>query len=75
MKKYPIYFENSSGERRIIAEIETPEEVFKTINKFLDEHKFKSYYCRITDGDTEYCLDVGSHTEFFYVSKEIGKLI
>lgn len=62
-----LYFENSYGEERVVAEVKNEEEAFKEIHKFLDEHNFKSYYTRswMVDGRKKY--DVGSHTEFFYL--------
>ena len=62
-----LYFENSYGKRRIIAEPETEEEVYKEINKFCEDRNFKIYYIRSwqnKEGLKVY--DVGSHTEFFY---------
>ena len=41
-----LFFQNSRGEERVIAEPSNREEVNNEINKFLDEHKFKSYYTR-----------------------------
>ena len=63
-----LYFENSRGERRIIAEPKTEEEAMKEINKFCDDRNFKIYYVRCwmtPDGLKK--LDVGSHSEFFYL--------
>lgn len=70
---YNLYFENSKKERRVIAEVETKEDVWKEITKFLDEHNFKSYYSRLfKTHNNEWCIDVGSHTEFFYVSSDLN---
>ena len=41
------------------------EEVNKEINKFLDDHNFKSYYTRVWEENGRLVFDVGSHTEFF----------
>lgn len=73
MSSYPLYFSNSQGERRRIAFVSTPSEVFQAIEKFLEEHNYKSYYTRIyqTTG-MEWCIDVGSWSECFYVSVEIN---
>lgn len=63
-----LYFENSYGERRIIAEPETEEEVYKEMNKFCEDRNFKIYYTRswmTPDGLKK--LDVGSWSEFFYI--------
>ena len=62
-----LYFENSRGEERLIAECETVQEVHKEINKFLDEHNFKCYYTRSWGDDEGIALDVGSHSEFFRI--------
>jgi hypothetical protein len=63
-----LYFENSYGEERVIAEVVNEEEAYKEINKFCEERNFKIYYIRtwMSNGRKKY--DVGSHTEFFYTS-------
>ena len=66
-----LYFENSRGVRRIIAEPETEEEAWNKIDEFCHERRFHIYYVRTwktQDGATAY--DVGSHTEFFYLYDE-----
>lgn len=63
-----LYFENSHGQRRLIAEPRYQDEVWKEIHKFCEDRNFKIYYIRTNrtpDGLEEY--DVGSHTEFFYL--------
>ena len=63
-----LYFENSHGERRIIAEPQNEDEAWKEIHKFCKDRNFKIYYVRgwlTSDGAKAY--DVGSHTEFFYL--------
>lgn len=63
-----LYFENSYGKRRIIAEPQTEDEAYKGIYKFCEDRNFKIYYVRTwqtPDGAKAY--DVGSHTEFFYL--------
>jgi len=64
-----LFFENSRGEQRQIAE-GTPTECRQAMFTFLEEHNFKSYYQRETtllNGDVQ--IDVGSHTEFFYLKR------
>ena len=69
-----LYFENSYGESRVIAECQTEEDVSREIKKFIDnankgkpkDKKFKSYYTRTWDDDGKRWYDVGSHTEYFY---------
>lgn len=61
-----LYFENSRGERRIIAEPKTEEEADKEIDKFCEDRNFKIYYVRTwRDDDGLKWYDVGSHSEFF----------
>lgn len=63
-----LYFENSQGVERVIAEVANEEEAYKEINKFCEERNFEIYYVRtwMSNGRKKY--DVGSHTEFFYTS-------
>lgn len=66
-----LYFENSYGNRRIIAEPKTEQDAMKEIHKFCEDRDFKIYYVRshITpDGSKEY--DVGSWSEFFYLYED-----
>ena len=77
-----LWFGNSFGKRRVIADCATPAEVTKAINDFVDECNakkpkgqtpFKIYYTRVwqtDDGLVKY--DVGSHSEFFYWEGPIG---
>ena len=72
-----LYFRNSYGQERLIAECETTQEVTATINQFLADHNYKSYYTRIwyePEGtktpyyirtENRFVYDVGSWSEFF----------
>jgi hypothetical protein len=63
-----LYFENSYGERRIIAEPETEETAMEAIHAFCDERNFRIYYVRSwIDEEGFKVYDVGSHTEFFFL--------
>ena len=62
-----LIFQNRYGKERVIAEPNSKKEIIEEINKFLDEHNFKSYYTRVCYTGERLELDVGSHTEFFYV--------
>ena len=67
-----LYFRDSHGKRRLLAkDMQSKEEIWKHIQRFLDDHDFKSYYTRVwySDGFTWY--DVGSHTEFFLVDADM----
>ena len=64
-----LYFENSRKERRVIAEPETEEAAMEAIHAFCEERDFKIYYVRTwmtPDGLKKF--DVGSWSEFFYLS-------
>ena len=63
-----LYFRDSHGEKRLMAsDLQSKEEVWEHIQKFLDDHNFKSYYTRMWYADGYTWYDVGSHTEFFCV--------
>lgn len=65
-----LYFENSYGERRIIAEPETEETAMEAIHTFCDERNFRIYYVRNwIDNEGFKVYDVGSHTECFFLGK------
>ena len=63
-----LIFQNSRGEERVIAKPTNREEISKEINKFLDDHNFKSYYMNVCEDDNgRLRIDVGSWSEFFYI--------
>lgn len=62
-----LIFQNSFGEERVIAEPSNRKEAFKEINKFLNDHNYKSYYTNIHEVDGRLRIDVGSWSEFFYL--------
>ena len=70
-----LWFENSQGIRRQIADCDTWNDVSYCIKKFIEQAnenkpagapRFKSYYTRVWEEDGMTTIDVGSHTEFFY---------
>ena len=70
-----LWFENHNGEEREIAQVNTWDDVWQSINKFIDDcnarkpkgaNPFKSYYSRVWQSGERWKIDVGSHTEFFY---------
>ena len=80
--KINVYFENSRGKEHLLEtvedkaieisldEIENLKNSFKVITNFLNEHNFKSYYYNMHITPTgRLWVDVGSHTEFFYIEK------
>ena len=74
-----LYFENSNGISRQIADCHNEQDIFKEIHKFIDSHnknkpktkQFKSHYTRFWSENGKTWFDVGSHTEFFWVDKEL----
>ena len=65
-----LYFENSKGERRVIAEPTTEEEAMREIYKFCEDRNFKIYYTRswtTQEGLTQ--IDAGSWSEFFFIEQ------
>lgn len=72
-----LYFENSNGVSRQIAECHDEKEVMKEIHKFIDncnknkpkEKQFKSYYIRTWEEDNKKWYDMGSWSELFYTMK------
>lgn len=60
-----LYFKNSWGDYRLIAENVDWETALKLKNEFLEAHNFKSYYMRTWEVSEGTMMDVGSHTEFF----------
>ena len=64
-----LYFENSRGIKRLIHEGDE-KSCWIAKQVFLDDHNFKSYYTRIWEVDNGVRkLDVGSYSEFFYLSE------
>ena len=67
-----LYFENSKGERRIIAEPKSRDGALEMIHAFCEERNFTIYYIRTwrvnegVDAGAD-VFDVGSHSEFFYL--------
>ena len=66
-----LYFQNSQGKLRLIAQPGTDKECNAAINKFLNKHNFKSYYTRCwIDKEGNKWFDVGSYTEFFICTEK-----
>lgn len=77
LKKYKIFFKRSNGEYVDLGFFEK-EKCLSVINKFLEERNFKSYYVRIIKKEEGIeWLDVGSHTEFFYlvIDEKVNKFL
>lgn len=68
-----LYFRSSKNERRFLCDCNNRQDVFDAMNKFMDDHNFKSYYTRIWRHDDEVWFDVGSHTEYFVLIDKENK--
>lgn len=62
-----LYFENSFGEKRLIASPKTEDEAMKEIKDFCIKRNFKIHYYRINKFPHCYQYDVGSYSEFFWL--------
>ena len=62
-----LIFQNSRGEERVIAEPQNKKEAVKEINKFLDDHNYKSYYQNVCGCENGVRIDFGSWSEFLYI--------
>ena len=65
-----LYFENSYGEERVIAEVQNEQEAMKEIHKFLDDHNYKSYYTRTWEYNGVKYFDVGSWSELMVLRND-----
>ena len=63
-----LYFENSWGERRLIGEPETRLAANKMVSDFCKARDFEIYYVRNWVENGELVYDVGSWSNFFYLS-------
>lgn len=69
-EKRNLYFQRSNGEHLLLATDVTEEEAYKEMQKFMDEHNFKSYYTRSWQVNDITTYDVGSWTEYFKWTKK-----
>lgn len=65
-----LYFKNSKGELKLISESEDKTELIKEMVKMCENNNFNIFYTRIIQiSDDLEQYDVGSWSEFFYISK------
>ena len=64
-----VIFQNYVGHERKIGNAVDKKEAFRIIDKFLEEHNFKSYYKRVWEENGRTKVDVGSWTEFFFLQE------
>lgn len=65
-----VLFKNSQGQKREIAEVKSVNEGYVEIQKFCTERNYEPHYYRTVKRDNVLKVDVGSHTEFFYIVEE-----
>ena len=81
MKIFNIYFKNSKGKETLIDRVQdiggTDTGAFSNSFKAITEYikkinpNYKIFYTRMWEVGDRYCVDVGSHTEFFYIEEDI----
>lgn len=65
-----VIFENKNIEdanKRIIGTAQTQDGAYKIIFSFLKSHDYRHHYMIVNDIDGGVWIDVGSHSEFFYI--------
>ena len=74
--KYIIEFNNGYS-TRVIGEADSYQEARQVVVKFLEEKNYKSHYWRswATEDGKKIQLDVGSWSEFFYISRNDGAAV
>lgn len=66
---YKVIFENSRKQEREICTAVDIKNAYNIIDKFLEEHNYKSYYKRVWEENGRTKVDVGSWSEFFYIEE------
>ena len=72
MKKYIVEFGQKLDKSRVIGEADTVKECHQIIMKFLEDRNYKSYYQRMWVENKKVIIDVGSWSEFFWISHSDG---
>lgn len=65
-----LYFRNSYGEERLIAEVPDEDAASQEIKRFSDAYNFTSYYTRTWVENKRKYYDIGSWFEFFILDLE-----
>lgn len=60
-----LLFQDSQGEERVVAEVNSFAEANEEMDKFMEERNFKSYYKRVWDKNGRVIIDSGSWYEYF----------
>lgn len=73
---YEVYFRRSNGENELLANCYDFYTVNEVIKHFLEEHNYKSGYSRMWKSAPGVLkIDVGSHSEFFFVKGPIDNVL
>ena len=68
---YKLYYGNHDN-KELVTTVESEQEAFHAISKYIEEHNWKSYYLRVNYFGNTKMIDYGSHTRFFYICKEVS---
>lgn len=68
-KRYVIEFQNSKDKTKVIGKVDNFDEFRDVLFKFLEDRHFCSYYQRYWMANGKIICDVGSHVEFFLISR------
>lgn len=67
-----LYFERSNGEMLLVSSEATEENVLRMISADVKKRnsKFKIHYFRCTKLTKGFCYDIGSHSEFYWLTND-----
>lgn len=63
-----LEFQMENNEIEVISHPRNKLELWRDIDKVLEDRRFKTYYHRLYLVNDKLKIDFGSHTEFFYVT-------
>lgn len=65
-----LYFQNSNGKEKLIAEVHSEDEAYQKIKEFCEERDFKIYYVRTWEHNDVKYFDVGSWSELMVLRND-----
>lgn len=63
-----LEFQTDKNEIKVISHPRNKKELWRDVDKELEDRRFKIYYQRLYLVNDKLKIDFGSHTEFFYVT-------
>lgn len=63
-----LEFQTENNEIKVISHPRNKKELWRDVDKELEDRRFKTYYQRLYLENDKLKIDFGSHTEFFYVT-------